>query len=132
MLGPNSLRSVFYVSMFIIASASAIAIANDALDDPDVNLTSVEITIENRKTKGDKNVFRVYQGEHIKLIIVSDESVRLHFHGYDIEFEVSAEEPAIVPFTAYATGRFPVTSHGWGDGHGHGHQTLFYLEVYPK
>jgi hypothetical protein len=32
---------------------------------------------------------------------------------------------------AYATGRFPITSHGWGEG-GHGHDALTYLEVYPR
>lgn len=130
MPGPNPLLIVFYISMMVIASAGANA--DDKLDAPDFNRTRVEITIEDRKIKGDKNVFRVYQGEHIELIIVSDETVSLHFHGYDIEFKVNPEEPAIVPFTAYATGRFPVSSHGWGDQHEHGHQTLFYLEVYPQ
>lgn len=128
MPGPNPLLFVFYLSMMVIASANA----SNNLDDPDVNRTTVEVTIENRKIKGGKNVFRVYQGGHIELLIVSDETVSLHFHGYDIEFKVSPEEPAIVPFTAYATGRFPVTSHGCGDEHEHSHQTLFYLEVYPK
>lgn len=128
MPGPNPLLFVFYVSMMVIATTHA----SDNLDDPDVNRTTVEITIEHRKIKGDKNVFRVYQGEHIELIIVSDETVSLHFHGYDIEFKVNPDRPAVVPFTAYATGRFPVSSHGWGDQHEHGHQTLFYLEVYPQ
>ena len=128
MPGPNPLLFVFYVSMMVIATTHA----SDNLDDPDVNRTTVEITIEHRKIKGDKNVFRVYQGEHIELLVVSDETVSLHIHGYDIEFKVDPEEPASVPFTAYATGRFPVSSHGWGGQHEHGHQTLFYLEVYPQ
>ncbi|MCH8221094.1 MAG: hypothetical protein IIA76_07115 [Proteobacteria bacterium] len=87
MPGPNPLLFVFYVSMMVIATTHA----SDNLDDPDVNRTTVEITIEHRKIKGDKNVFRVYQGEHIELLIVSDETVSLHFHGYDIEFKVNPE-----------------------------------------
>jgi hypothetical protein len=31
---------------------------------------------------------------------------------------------------AYAAGRFPITSHGWGEG-SHGDTALTYLEVYP-
>ena len=128
MPGPNPLLFVFYVSMMVIATTHA----SDNLDDPDVNRTTVEITIEHRKIKGGNNVFRVYQGEYIELLVVSDETVSLHFHGYYIEFKVNPEEPASVPFIAYATGRFPVSSHGWGHQHEHGHQTLFYLEVYPQ
>ena len=105
MPGPNPLLFAFYISMMVIASASADA--SDKLDDPDVNRATVEIIIEQRKIKGDKNVFRVYQGEHIELLVVSDETVSLHFHGYDIEFKVNPDRPAVVPFTAYATGRFP-------------------------
>ena len=54
-----------------------------------------------------------------------------YLHGYDVELHVRPDEPAVMVIEAYATGRFPITSHGWGKG-GHGHDELTYLEVYPR
>jgi hypothetical protein len=91
----------------------------------------IEVTVEQRKIKGD-NVIRVTQGETVELVWHADEPARLHLHGYDIEFDVTPDAPTVIRLTAHATGRFPVTSHGFGGGHDHGHATLLYLEVYPR
>jgi heme/copper-type cytochrome/quinol oxidase subunit 2 len=109
-------------------------VANASEPQPDISASvkSIEIRIEGRQVVGDSNVFRVDQGTQIELVVTTDEAASLHLHGYDIEFAVTPEEPATVSLTAHATGRYPVTSHGWGGGHEHGHQTLFYLEVYPQ
>ena len=94
-------------------------------------INRIDVTIEQRKIKGE-NVIRVTQGEIVELVWHVDEPASLHLHGYDIEFEVAPDEPTVIRLTAHATGRFPVTSHGFGGGHDHGHATLLYLEVYPR
>ncbi len=92
--------------------------------------TRIEIRIENRKVVGD-NVIRLTEGQRVEMIWTTDVATELHIHGYDIRIEVSPEAPAEISFIAHATGRFAVTSHGFGDQHGHGHETLAYIEVYP-
>ncbi len=95
----------------------------------------IEITIRDRAVTGDLNVVRVTQAASIELQVSTDEAVTLHLHGYDLEFVVTPDEPVVIEFEAFATGRFPISSHGWAgddDGHQHGHETLLYLEVYPR
>jgi hypothetical protein len=92
----------------------------------------IELVISERKVQREEKTIRVTQGESIELVWQSDEAAELHLHGYDISFEVSPEAPAIVTFEAHATGRFPITSHGFGGEQGHGHEALLYIEVYPK
>ncbi len=90
----------------------------------------IEVRIENRKVVAPSETIRITEGDVIELRWTSDESVELHLHGYDLEIHVRPDEPAVMVIKAYATGRFPITSHGWGEG-GHGHDALTYLEVYP-
>ena len=90
----------------------------------------IEVKIEKREVVVPQDAIRITQGDVIELRWITDEAVDLHLHGYDVELHVGPEEPAAMTIEAYAAGRFPITSHGWGDG-GHGHQALTYLEVYP-
>ncbi len=94
---------------------------------------AVELRIKDRKLAGVK-VVRVKEGEAVDLYWVTDETVELHLHGYDIEVKAKPGAPAAMSFKAHATGRFPVTAHGFGDHHGGGHseKTLLYLEVHPN
>ena len=57
----------------------------------------------------------------------------MHLHGYDLELSLAPDAPTEMNFEAFATGRFPVTSHGFG-GHGHDDEevVLLYLEVHPR
>jgi hypothetical protein len=91
----------------------------------------IDVRIEKRKVVAPKGAIRVTQQDVIELRFSSDETVKLHLHGYDRELEVAPGKPAVMSITAHATGRFPISSHGWGH-HGHGHHALTYLEVYPK
>ena len=91
----------------------------------------IEVRIENRQVVDPEEAIRITQGEVVELLWTSDEAVALHLHGYDVELRVRAGEPAAMRIEAFAAGRFPITSHGWGDG-GHGHQALTYFEVYPE
>lgn len=104
--------------------------AEQQTDDATNATVRIEIRIENRKLVGDQ-VIRLTQGQRVEIVWITDEAVELHMHGYDIRVEISPDGPATMTFTAHATGRFPVTSHGFGDEHGHGHVTLAYIEIHP-
>ncbi len=91
----------------------------------------VEVRIENRQVVAPRGPIRVTEGDVVELVWASDEAAKLHLHGYDLEIQVRPDEPAVMVVEAYATGRFPITSHGWGEG-GRGHDALTYLEVYPR
>lgn len=97
----------------------------------DVARRVLEVRIEHRKVVAPAEAIRVTAGEVIELRWTADEAVDLHLHGYDIELRVRPGEPTIMVVEGYATGRFPITSHGWGEG-GHSHDALIYLEVYPE
>ena len=101
-------------------------------DTEDRAVKRIELVISERKVQREEKTIRVTQGESLELVWQSDESAELHLHGYDISFEVSPQAPVIVTRDAHATGRFPITSHGFGGQKGHGHEALLYLEVYPQ
>jgi periplasmic copper chaperone A len=103
------------------------------------------LSIKGRKIEGDTKVIRVSQGEALRITWKSDEATDLHLHGYDIKAAPKPGVSAEMAFTAHATGRFPITAHGFntpssdgGDNashaaHAHGKEkTLLYLEVYPR
>ena len=92
---------------------------------------AIEVRIENRHVGADMKTIRITEGEAVELHWTSDEAVELHLHGYDLKAAPAPGKPAVMAIKAYAAGRFPITSHGWGDG-GHGHDALTYLEVYPR
>ena len=92
---------------------------------------AIEVRIENRRVVAPVESIRITEGDAIELVWTSDEPVELHLHGYDLEIHVRPNESATMIIEAHATGRFPITSHGWGEG-GHGHDALTYLEVYPR
>ena len=95
--------------------------------EPDVR---IEVHIVNREVVGDQ-LIRVTQGQIVEMTWTTDEETQVHIHGYEIHIPTSPDTPAIVTFEAHATGRFPVTSHGYGDEYGLMHQMLIYFEVYP-
>ena len=94
-----------------------------------------KLDIKQRSLSDDHTYVRVKQGDKVRLLWTSDELVLLHIHGYDIIVSLTPEVPSEVTFKAHATGRFPVTSHGFGapDPTHHAHEiTLLYVEVYPN
>ena len=91
----------------------------------------IEVRIENRKVVAPSEAIRITEGDVVELRWTSDEAVELHLHGYDLKTQVRPDEAATMVVEAYAAGRFPITSHGWGEG-GQGHDALTYLEVYPN
>jgi len=119
----------FVLLVGVIAASSAPPVS--AQTDPAVR--TIAVSIEKRKVVGDRTI-RVKQGDQVQLQWTTDEKVELHLHGIDKQVEVLPGKTGKMSFTAKATGRFPVTSHGFGKkaGHHHGHAALMYIEVHPK
>ena len=92
---------------------------------------AIDVRIENRKVVAPMAAIRITEGDRVELRWTSDEPVELHLHGYDLKIQVRPDAPAAMVVEATATGRFPITSHGWETG-GHGHDALTHLEVYPR
>lgn len=115
----------------LVLGLSPMTAADEGPSNGDAAQQWIEIRIENRAVVGD-DVIRVSQDEAIALRWATDEAAELHIHGYDIRFDISPDAPAEIEFTAHATGRYAVTSHGFGDEHSHGHETLVYIEVHPN
>jgi hypothetical protein len=91
----------------------------------------IQIKIENRSVVSPKKAIRITENEIVDLRWSSDEAVELHLHGYDKKLQLGPGKTASMSITGHATGRFPITSHGWGRD-GHGHHALTYLEVNPR
>lgn len=106
--------------------------ANNTSDSNSLTQKIFTIEIKQRKVVGKSKTIRITQGDNVLIIWQSDEAAKLHLHGYDIEFNVSASEAKTLQFLATASGRFAITSHGFSNKKGHGHEALLYLEVYPN
>jgi heme/copper-type cytochrome/quinol oxidase subunit 2 len=53
----------------------------------------------------------VSEGDQVNLRITSDRPLEFHLHGYDLEKEVEANQPAELSFDATTTGRFAIEDH---------------------
>lgn len=85
-----------------------------------------DLRIENERVSGDLKVIRVRRGDAVEINWSANRRTVLHLHGYDLEAIVEAGKPQTMSFTARATGRFPVETHGAR------HSVLIYVEVYPR
>lgn len=91
------------------------------------------VTIAGQEVIEGGSTLRVTEGDLVVVTWRSDKAGELHLHGYDISVELKPGEEVESSFEAYASGRFPVTSHGFGgEGGGHSEGALLYLEVYPE
>jgi hypothetical protein len=84
-----------------------------------------------RITKG-PTTMRVTQGDMVEMQWATDQPVRLHLHGYDVELAVTPAAIAVMRVRADATGRFPIAAHGDGEGNDRSHRPIAYLEVHPR
>ena len=84
-----------------------------------------DLRVDNDRLVGDLKVIRVRRGDVVEINWSANRRTVLHLHGYDIETTVEPDKPRIMSFTARATGRFPIETHG------RQHSILIYLEVYP-
>lgn len=86
-----------------------------------------ELAVRNGELAAELRVVRVRQGDEVTLNWTTDKALVIHLHGYDIETPLSPAAPALMRFTARASGRFPVEIHGRG-----GHRVLAHVEVHPR
>lgn len=119
-----------WLTWFVIGAVTPVALIQDAVSQNSTPRV-IQVKIEKRKVVVPKRAIRITENERVELRWSSDEMVKLHLHGYDKELKVRPGKPASMSIKARATGRFPITSHGWGQG-GHGHHALTYLEVHPR
>ena len=121
-------------NFFIVVLSAFILLAGPVAADKKADAVA-KLVIEQRKLKS-KNTFRVKEGQVVELRWMTDEDVELHLHGYDVLVKAKPGTPVVMRFKAHATGRYPVTVHGFGGKHSHGdghyEKTMLYLEVYPK
>ncbi len=87
-----------------------------------------ELSVHNGELPVEQRVVRVRQGDDVTLRWTTDKVLSIHLHGYDIERSLSPRSPVSMRFTARATGRFPIETHG----HRGGERTLAYVEVHPR
>ncbi len=103
---------------------------------------AIAVRIQNGQVVG-KQTVKVKKGDKVHLQWMTDEMVSIHLHGYDIKKMLRPGPGGTqMRFEARATGRFPITSHGFGEAalgeekkHAHGghkEKTLLYLEVHPR
>lgn len=80
----------------------------------------------------EQRTIKVQQGDNVELRWTSDQPVRLHLHGYDVEVAVKPGEPTVTVLNARMAGRFSVDKlqEQKSGGHQHGGKVL-YLEVHP-
>lgn len=116
--------------MVMLPVFAQVVIPRAVLAQPSIKV--IDVRIEQRKVVQPQNAVRLVKGDAVTLRWQTDEKVTLHMHGYDLKLDVEPGRLAEMHFDAAVSGRFPVTSHGFGSGHGHGHAALLYVEVYPE
>jgi hypothetical protein len=124
----NSLPRAVRITVAVLAAGLFLAVPGYG-----DSTRTVDIEINNGKVVGKKSA-RVVKGDTVVLRWRSDQRLKLHLHGYDVETTVSPGTPAEMKIRARATGRFPVEIHGQSEsgGHSHDHRTIFHLDVYPE
>ena len=126
------IANTFVHATLLCATLALITLPQDAWGTHAERL--IELEIKHRSILNNPAALRVKEGQKIRLHWTTDEKVVLHLHGYDIEISVSPGTTTEMTFEASATGRFPITSHGFGAAQSENHDdeyTLTYLEVYP-
>jgi hypothetical protein len=80
----------------------------------------------------DQRTIKVKEGDAVELRWTTDQPIRLHLHGYDIEVAVKPGEPTVTALKARMAGRFSVDKlqEQKPGAHQHGGKVL-YFEVHP-
>ena len=116
-------RRLCLFALFAFALPSAVAEAQD--------VRRFDLALKAGELPKDQRTIKVKQGESVELHWTSDQPVRLHLHGYDIEVAVKPGEPAVTALKALMAGRFSIEKlQDKPGGHHHGGR-LLYLEVHP-
>jgi hypothetical protein len=90
---------------------------------------SFELAVRDGALPESQRVIVVTQGDDVTLRWSSDQALRVHLHGYDVEISLHPGAVSTMQVAANATGRFPIEVHA---SEGHREWTLAYLEVHPR
>jgi plastocyanin len=106
-------------------SAAAASAAADTAPLSAEGGTTVEIEVHHGRLVAGPAVIKLKQGDKVTLRVASDSNDELHVHGYDLQLNLIAGQPAQLSFTADHSGRFEYELH-------HAHTELGAFEVYPR
>ena len=92
------------------------------------------IAVSEGQFEAKDRTIKVLQGDAVKLQWISDKSLILHLHGYDLTLKLLARVPGTMVFKAHATGRYPVAIHHVNNHKNSGHHggAVLYLEGHPR
>jgi len=94
----------------------------------------LQLRIARRKIGNAPATIRVTAGDLVELRWTTDEATTVHLHGYDLTLVLEPGTEGRMRFEANATGRFPISTHGFGTAPDKGANrevVLLYLEVHP-
>jgi hypothetical protein len=74
----------------------------------------IEVVVTGGQVSGDSGRLPVAAGEHVTLVITTDEADEVHVHGYDLAAELSPGQPTEIAFDATIPGVFEVELHETG------------------
>ena len=76
----------------------------------DSQIRTFYISIVDGHLESETSNLEVNQGDHVNIVVNSDQDVLFHRHGYDIEKIVKAGEPSKMSFLGKGTGSFPFSA----------------------
>ncbi len=94
-----------------LAVAMALAAAMSACGERETQEHEFNLELRGGELVDGGDAWQVKQDDKVTLVVRSDQPVNFHLHGYDLEQDITPEEPAEIVFTAEATGSFPITVH---------------------
>jgi FtsP/CotA-like multicopper oxidase with cupredoxin domain len=93
------------------ASASAPVETPPSAGAPAADIVTIDATISGSQVEPPPARVDVRVGQTVRITVTSDEPDELHVHGYDIETELTAGQPATVELVADQPGLFEVETH---------------------
>lgn len=94
----------------LLALMSAVLLTLAACGSDGPQDLSFDLSVEHRELVPAGDIV-VSQGDSVTMTVTVDEPGSVHLHGYDIEVEAAPGAPAVIAFTADATGRFGLMFH---------------------
>ncbi len=80
-------------------------------EDTAEDAVEVSVSVQDGEVDPPTQRVEVEQGQQMRLIVTSDVDDQIHVHGFDVEAELQAGQPATVEFVADQTGLFEVETH---------------------
>jgi hypothetical protein len=116
-------RRLFLFGLLACGAFPAVAQAQD--------VRRFDLALKAGELPKDQRTIKVKQDESVELRWTTDQPIRLHLHGYDIEIAVKPGEPTVTALKARIAGRFSIDKlQDKPGGHQHGGKVL-YFEVHP-